>query len=194
MANQEVTEDTVDPLAFLKAQALLPLQEDRKKFVEWQLQEARPIEIKPISTLPDYIRGSILNYTNRHPPRIKECYSNAANLALQNENIIYHEGIAAGIIPIEHAWNSYRGIHFDITAEIALANRKDNYPFTAYAGISGCNIKFLSKCLAELGTYGEYTLWFYVRKILKRKGTIYSFGTGSRRSIPVGKKQKVLQK
>lgn len=194
MANQEAIQDQVDPLAFLKAEALLPLGEERKKFTEWRIGEARPVIISPISELPESIGRFILNHIKYVPPRIKECYANSAKLALSNENINYHEGIAAGIIPIEHSWNSYRGIHFDITAEVALKKQEDKYPFTAYSVIAGANLKSLAKCLDELETYGEYTLWFYVRKILKRKGSIYSFGNGTRGSIPLGKKKKTISK
>lgn len=194
MADQEDIQSEVDPLVFLKAQALLPMAEERKKFVEWQLWEARSVKVSPISELPESIRGFILSHTKHAPPRIKECFANAANLSLSNEYINYHEGLASSIIPVEHAWNSYKGIHFDITSEIALAKYKDKHPFQAYSAISGANVRFLSKCLAELGTYGEYTLWFYVRKILKRKGTIYSFGTETRGPIPMGKKKKAISK
>lgn len=36
--------------------------------------------------------------------RMKECYKNAALLAMEKPNYFYVEGIACGIIPVLHAW------------------------------------------------------------------------------------------
>jgi len=53
---------------------------------------------------------------------MKACFHNSALMMKADPRIAYCEGYTTvnlgGGIPIEHAWNSFGGFHFDITSEI----------------------------------------------------------------------------
>lgn len=36
--------------------------------------------------------------------KLRQCFKNAANIAIERDDLIYCEGYAAGIIPVMHAW------------------------------------------------------------------------------------------
>ena len=59
---------------------------------------------------------------NRNRISMKACYHNSALMMKADPRILYCEGYITlgmgGGIPIEHAWNEFEGMHFDITSEI----------------------------------------------------------------------------
>jgi len=60
----------------------------------------------------------------------KECFRNAANLALDNPNLTYVEGFAISIIPVWHGWCvTKNGMVIDNTW------RHDQHPPLAYYGV-----------------------------------------------------------
>jgi hypothetical protein len=48
-------------------------------------------------------------------PQMKECYKNAQTLSMVEPRLTYCEGLAMGIIPVNHAWNEINGKVIDIT-------------------------------------------------------------------------------
>lgn len=61
---------------------------------------------------------------NKNKVSMKACFHNAALMMKADPRILYCEGYITvnigGGIPIEHAWNSFEGFHFDITSEIVF--------------------------------------------------------------------------
>jgi hypothetical protein len=91
---------------------------------------------------------------------IKECYSNAGQLALFNRDLTYVEGYAYGaVIPVLHAWcvNS-NGEVIDNTWQSGQA----------YFGIP-FQTKYLIKSLSKYQTYGLIDKWEVGYPILKEK-------------------------
>lgn len=60
--------------------------------------------------------------------RVGECYRNAGEIALEQEKLIFCEGVAAGNLPVtlSHAWVSYKGRAIDVTWPTSL-ERKSGY-------------------------------------------------------------------
>jgi len=61
----------------------------------------------------------ILEVMGRRKPELRMCYMNAYNMAdlarTMHVDMFYAEGFAAGIIPVTHAWNVFRGKVLDLT-------------------------------------------------------------------------------
>ena len=95
--------------------------DEQKKYYQCQLDCAKPIECVSIREVMgdvsiDWIKKTI-------NPQPKECYRNAAQLAmLFPDRIEYVEGYygVAGVFGTEHAWNRVGDKYIDITAELAL--------------------------------------------------------------------------
>ncbi len=80
--------------------------------------------------------------------RLKACYKNAAQLAMNSKDVIYVEGFAAGIIPVMHAWCiDLEGRVLEPTWTHALQAKRD------YFGIP-FNLQFLMRQLAVQEYYG----------------------------------------
>lgn len=47
--------------------------------------------------------------------KMKECFKNAANIALFESDYIYCEGYALGVIPVHHAWVIHNGQAIEVT-------------------------------------------------------------------------------
>lgn len=59
----------------------------------------------------------------KHIIEQKQCFRNAYYMMQAHPDIYYVEGytgmkLGDSILPIEHAWNIWHGIHFDITSEL----------------------------------------------------------------------------
>ena len=73
------------------------------------------------------------------------CYRNAAVLALADEDLIYCEGYALGIIPLMHAWV--------IDAQGRVIDNTWKRPGTDYYGVA-ISTEYLRKQILKLETYG----------------------------------------
>jgi len=72
------------------------------------------LNVRPEGWLYDSVDHFILSEGHLGGPRIdtpngacsveKECYRNAAQLAIDHDGMTYVEGYASGIIPVQHAW------------------------------------------------------------------------------------------
>ena len=94
---------------------------EQKKYYQYQLDCTKPIECVSIREVLseseiDLIK-SIIN------PQPKECYKNAARLAmLFPDRVEYVEGYygVMGVLGTEHAWNRVGDKYIDITSELVL--------------------------------------------------------------------------
>jgi len=90
-------------------------------YLTWQGKIAKPVIVQPIQGVPDL--SDVLNryYFNRFEPQLKACYYNAFKATMYCPGVRYVEGYYINrdlLLPLEHAWNEWRGIQFDVTAEI----------------------------------------------------------------------------
>lgn len=92
----------------------------QKEYAKHKLDCAKVIKCLPIrEVLGDAEVDRLLRIMEVHP---KECYRNAALVAMLSENVEYVEGYygVVNIFGIEHAWNRVGDKYFDITAELVL--------------------------------------------------------------------------
>lgn len=101
----------------LKAMASLTSGKQREYF-EAMLQGAHTVYCKPMSeVLPE----KLLKRVKQVKIEKKQCYKNSTLICMVDAEINYVEGKMECLgIPIEHAWNEYKGQYFDATREIAL--------------------------------------------------------------------------
>lgn len=84
-----------------------------------------------------------------HRGAMKECYMNAFNLAMQDSDMIYCEGMACGIIPVFHAWC------VDIKGRVYDFTWKDGHE---YLGIPFATY-FVMKTIFKREYYGMIDDW-----------------------------------
>ena len=96
------------------------------RFFEKQLESYKPVEIQSYTEHPE-VKKIVEQFLKGFKPRPKGCYNNSTQLTLFDSRFNYELGHAFYLIPIEHAWNSYDGFHFDLTAEIALKSTFEEY-------------------------------------------------------------------
>jgi len=71
---------------------------------------------EPLSVADMFDLGELLRGVVRYRFRPRECFMNAAKLAFDVNGLVYCEGFAwCGIIPVQHAWVSFRGRPIDVT-------------------------------------------------------------------------------
>jgi len=84
---------------------------------QYLLDNGTECKITCIKDLPKDIRKELERAIQVMEPQIKECYKNAVLLTACLPEAEYWEGFSAGIIPVNHAWNRYKGYFIDITWE-----------------------------------------------------------------------------
>ncbi len=122
---------------------------------------SRAKEVKPVSykELPHGARKKVERFIRRRAPRIKECYYNASILSLEYPEFRYVEGLAHRFIPVHHAWNSYKGVHFDITYELHSDLAVE------YAKVISLPAFAVSTVSVRHGFYGEFIPFLFRRQL-----------------------------
>ena len=150
---------------------------EARQYIE-QIEKLRAASLKSLAILTPY--GYVLQhggwYTNQTAPstrgwrskyRMKECYGNAYDLAMSDLSLTYYEGVAVGIVPVDHAWCvKPDGTVVDPTWGGGRQKCDDYFgaPFT---------LRTLHDVMALTEVYGAMTAWWKweeVLKILERKG------------------------
>jgi hypothetical protein len=114
--------------SYLKLLSELP--EPQNYFYLWQLEHLHSVDIIDSSSLD--MQGNALVFDLK----VKQCFTNAIIVACLLPGVKYCEGYMFCHIPIEHAWNSYRGHYFDVTSE-KFFDRDMGSDYHAYLEISG---------------------------------------------------------
>ena len=91
--------------------------------------------------------------------RVKDCYKNATQVMNLDPEIKYVEGIMMlwNSIPIEHAWNSYKGKHFDATSHLWDPSKEKN----SHIQLIELDYESLWNILRETGVYGEIPSYLF---------------------------------
>lgn len=61
------------------------------------------------------VEREVLAQLNPRAYKVRECYSNAQSIAINFPEFSYVEGVATGIIPVDHAWCELNGKVIDFT-------------------------------------------------------------------------------
>lgn len=89
-------------------------------FTQWLAARSEVVKLACSSNVPD-IAGAISRFVAKYRPQIKQCWSNSAECALalhkHGVEIVHGYWLTASGFPIRHAWNAYKNVHFDLTAE-----------------------------------------------------------------------------
>jgi len=115
------------------------------------LQEVEVVSYKDIPEIKDKI-DSLINLV-----QAKECYKNSAEICLGIDGVEYVEGLYSFFIPISHAWNSYKGQHFDLTMEVQNKLNREH----KYLGFMSVDSKVLNSYLLRLKYWGCFTRFHY---------------------------------
>lgn len=94
------------------------LYKQQMSIEKYLIEQGAECKITLIKDLPKDIRKEITEAIKAVNPKIKECYKNAFMLSMVLPEAEYWEGFSESIIPVSHAWNSYKGYYIDITWEL----------------------------------------------------------------------------
>lgn len=131
----------------------------QKEFYEWQKKHAELVKMEvPESVLPNCTPA----WMKKHI-KIKGCYENATKVMNLDPEVKYVEGVfmMGGSIPINHAWNSYKGKHFDVTSTMWKKTEDSYYMLVEL------DSKQVWKILEDTKMYGEL-LYYMLRKGMLR--------------------------
>ena len=125
----------------------------QKEYAKRKLDCAKIVKCSPIrEVLGDAEVDRLLRLMEARP---KECYRNAALVAMLSEGVEYVEGYygVAGIFGAEHAWNRVGDKYFDITAELVLGADVTQEHYVQVMAISAdemTNLIFGEECFTWL--------------------------------------------
>jgi hypothetical protein len=102
-------------------------------------------------------------------PKPKNCYLNALAVCMRNHDVKYVEGyIEVHGVPLEHAWNCYKGIHFDVTEEVL--NTANNPVKCVHQCILILDCEKVFYYASTIGMSGPYILeWLREKKRSQQK-------------------------
>ena len=127
-------------------------------YYEWEYDNAKRIKIVSY-TSNSYLKRVIDKGlgSNKHGAiRPKNCFHNALLACFAWSKIEYVEGyISISGIPLEHSWNRWNGIDFDLTQEILQQRKVPHYEILS---LDGNQVRFWA---SELGTTGPYRQDYY---------------------------------
>jgi hypothetical protein len=134
----------------------------------------KDVEIEPIKEI-----GEI--ETQHLKPKLKQCYLNALAVCITNPKVQYVEGyIEVHGVPIEHAWNCYKGKHFDITQEkleqeeFSICSKRSDIPYP-HRAIMIVNSTKAMKFALKSGVSGPYINKWLAECIIKTKRLMEAF-------------------
>lgn len=142
----------------LKAIASLTSGKQREYF-EAMLQSAHTVYCKPMA---DVLPEKLLKRVKQIKVEKKQCYKNSTLICMVDAEINYVEGnMECFGIPIEHAWNEYKGQYFDATREIAL---KEEVQGREYLELGIFNSDDVLGVITEREYYGGILFEKYLQK------------------------------
>jgi len=152
---------TVNQVAkFLNIMAEMTKKHPQNNFYKWEAKKARRIKIVPYASHP-YLKRVIDKAfgSKKGSIRAKQCFHNSLLVCFAWSKVEYIEGyIVIGGLPIEHSWNRWNGIDFDLTQEVLLQKRVPHYEVLS---LDGNQVRFWA---SELKTTGPYRHNFYLTR------------------------------
>jgi len=149
--------------SMLKNLIKLNLGEAQLNFYKWKLKSYKSVKIVSYKSDPQ-LKILIDKHLIRNKINLKDCYTNSFDCANKVQGVSYIEGefLVHGV-PIEHAWNKYKNIYFDLTSEVLLNDIKKS----EYVKYIELDTKNLMKYALKLGYKGPFISEYYDENILK---------------------------
>lgn len=146
----------------------LKINDTQRGLYEWQSDSLEIVNIVPYGSNMK-LAGIVENFLTTFKPKTGDCFKMAANLTMFNSDIKYVEGmISYAGVPIDHAWNEYDGMYFDITDEVAFADR-GGIKAEEHGKIVTYSTDELYKYMRKTAAYGSYITYYYKDSILNKK-------------------------
>jgi hypothetical protein len=114
-----VTNDTPGQqlLQYLKGFASLSKDEPHKSYYDWQIANSQIVVVSSYKDHPE-LKKLVDTFLKQYKPKFRQCYHTAYTAATLIPGVEYIAGIAGSMIPLDHGWNCWNGIYFDLTAEV----------------------------------------------------------------------------
>lgn len=172
MNNKSVVDGIGNP--FVLSGSSPPVSDPRsQEFIEWQNFAQEDVEVTYYKDHHE-IAKIVTEFRKSHKPRFKECHNNASDLVLFNPDVQFVYGNYE-LFQMRHSWNSYKGIHFDITNQIAtrlfMKKRGHRYsPSKNYCQFFSLNFDQLIQLEIITGQYcrqhnEQWAYWFHFSKM-----------------------------
>lgn len=147
---------------YLKQLTTFKLNSHQEKFYKWQYEVHKEIKCQSYKVNEELV-VIVNNFLKYEKLQKKQCYYNSYKLTAHNSDVKYIDGFSSiHGIPIEHAWNYYKGIYFDLTREIVL---KDDVTKIDYVEILKLNQKEVFKFASKTGHSGSYISVYFIKNI-----------------------------
>ena len=146
----------------------------QEKFYQWKLDSYKKVKIVPFKKIKQ-ISDEIESWFNDENIIAKQCFANAFDVSTTIPGVNYIEGeIDVFGMPIEHAWNEYKGKHFDLTSEFALHGKTPVKEYVMYQKFSSKEIwKYAEKAMHK----GPFIPLYYKDQLKEHKYTTPSYNT-----------------
>ena len=133
----------------------------QREWYEWQRRSAEVVEMHD----PESVISKLTPQWSKKKLRVKDCYKNATQIMDLDPEIKYVEGILMlwNSVPIEHAWNSYQGKHFDATSHLWDKSKEES----SHIKLIEIDYDPLWEILTKTGVYGEIPSYLFRRGDLK---------------------------
>lgn len=138
--------------------------EGMREYWEWQAEVAKPVRCVSYRDVPG-LKEKVEEFLKRNELVVKECYYNSMKVVWNIPGVEYVEGIAHLAIPIDHAWNCYKGHHFDLTAEIVLGMNVERFD---YAQVVKLERRTMDRYASRTKVAGGYIAEYYKDNVAGR--------------------------
>ena len=141
---------------------------EANKFFVWQKNISQEVKIVSYKDIPE-IKKNVEMFLQFYRIKVKECFKNSYMVCSYIPKINYVEGMISVLgIPLDHAWNSYKGQYFDLTEEIVLKALEKSSKLE-YLKILDMDLGTVTEMASETMVYDTYLKTYYNKKILKNK-------------------------
>jgi hypothetical protein len=122
----------------------------------WQAKLVKAVKVVSVEKIPE-IANDVYRLIKMF--QAKQCYQNAYQVASHISGVEYVEGFADIVgIPIDHAFNVYKGQYFDVTGELVLKREVEK---DVYFKVMTYSHSEMNKLAVATGTYGGYLKAYY---------------------------------
>lgn len=137
-------------------------QKQYADFYRWQQNRCRRLKIVSYKSNPELKETIEKIYGDFSKVKQNQCFHNAVTCCLNDPEFQYIEGyISVHGLPLEHAWNRWRGIDIDLTQEI-LGQRK--CPHYEIFSLQRSTLMFWASRTEHSGPYMKEHYQYYVEQ------------------------------
>jgi len=150
---------------YLHQLSSMNLNQQQSDFFKWKYNNSIDVHCKSYKSNNE-LKKIVEEFLKYNKLKQKECYYNAFKIVSFDSRIQYIDGFSDIYgIPIEHAWNCFNGIYFDLTREVVL---DDNVESCNYTQIIKLNSGEVAHFASKTGIAGSYIGSYYQERVLKK--------------------------